>query len=241
MSKVTLGGNPIDVAGRFPQAGDAAPAFKLTGADLADVGLDAFAGKRKVLNIVPSLDTPVCATSTRKFNEEAGKIANTVVLVVSADLPFAAKRFCETESLKNVQTLSTFRNPQFGEAYGVAITSGPLAGVTARAVVVVDANDKVVYSQLVPEIKEEPDYAAALAALKYAAARRTRTGLAWMCHARPVVRQALRIGAAGRCSAVAARRSGCRPRAGRCPGLARPAAPWSRRGPAARAACIRPW
>ena len=166
MSKVTLGGNPIDVAGRFPQAGDAAPAFKLTGADLADVGLDAFAGKRKVLNIVPSLDTPVCAASARKFNEEAGKLADTVVLVVSADLPFAAKRFCETEGLQNVQTLSTFRNPQFGEAYGVGITSGPLAGVTARAVVVVDANDKVVYSQLVPEIKEEPDYAAALAALK---------------------------------------------------------------------------
>ena len=147
MSKVTLGGNPIDVAGRFPQAGDQAPAFKLTGADLADVGLDAFAGKRKVLNIVPSL-------------------ADTVVLVVSADLPFAAKRFCETEGLQNVKTLSTFRNPAFAQDYGVAITSGPLAGVTARAVVVVDANDKVVYSQLVPEIKDEPDYAAALAALK---------------------------------------------------------------------------
>ncbi len=111
MSKVTLGGNPIDVAGRFPQAGDAAPAFKLTGADLADVGLDAFAGKRKVLNIVPSLDTPVCATSTRKFNEEAGKLANTVVLVVSADLPFAAKRFCETEGLQNVQTLLNLPQP----------------------------------------------------------------------------------------------------------------------------------
>ena len=166
MSKVTLGGNPIDVAGRFPQAGDQAPAFKLTGADLADVGLDAFAGKRKVLNIVPSLDTPVCATSTRKFNADAGSVADTVVLVVSADLPFAAKRFCETEGLQNVKTLSTFRNPAFGQDYGVAITSGPLAGVTARAVVVVDANDKVVYSQLVPEIKQEPDYAAALAALK---------------------------------------------------------------------------
>ena len=166
MSNVTLGGNPIDVAGRFPQAGDAAPAFKLAGADLADVGLDAFAGKRKVLSIVPSLDTPVCAASARKFNTDASALADTVVLVISADLPFAAKRFCETEGLQNVQTLSTFRNPQFGEAYGVAITSGPLAGVTARAVVVVDANDKVVYSQLVPEIKEEPDYAAALAALK---------------------------------------------------------------------------
>ncbi|HRP25604.1 MAG TPA: thiol peroxidase [Thauera sp.] len=166
MSKVTLGGNPIDVAGSFPRAGSAAPAFKLTAADLADVGLDAFAGKRKVLNIVPSLDTPVCATSTRKFNEEAGKLTDTVVLVVSADLPFAAKRFCETEGLNNVHTLSTFRNPAFAQDYGVAITSGPLAGITARAVVVIDANDKVVYSQLVPEIKEEPDYAAALAALK---------------------------------------------------------------------------
>ncbi|ENO81898.1 redoxin [Thauera sp. 27] len=169
MSAVTLGGNPIDVAGRFPQAGDAAPAFKLTAADLADVGLEAFAGKRKVLNIVPSLDTPVCATSTRKFNEEAGKLADTVVLVVSADLPFAAKRFCETEGLANVQTLSTFRNPGFAEAYGVAITSGPLAGITARAVVVIDANDKVVHAQRVGEIKDEPDYAAALAALKKAA------------------------------------------------------------------------
>jgi thiol peroxidase len=166
MSTVTLGGNPIDVAGRFPQAGDAAPAFKLTGADLADVGLDAFAGKRKVLNIVPSLDTPVCAASARKFNTEASSLADTVVLVVSADLPFAAGRFCEAEGLKNVKTLSTFRNPDFARDYGVAITSGPLAGVTARAVVVIDANDKVVYSQLVPEIKEEPDYAAALAALK---------------------------------------------------------------------------
>jgi thiol peroxidase len=166
MSNVTLGGNPIEVAGRFPQAGDDAPAFKLTNADLADVGLDAFAGKRKVLSIVPSLDTPVCAASARKFNAEAGSLADTVVLVVSADLPFAAKRFCETEGLQNVKTLSTFRSPDFARDYGVAITSGPLAGVAARAVVVVDAKDKVVYSQRVPEIKEEPDYAAALAALK---------------------------------------------------------------------------
>ena len=166
MSKVTLGGNPIEVAGRFPQAGDAAPAFSLTGADLADVGLGAFAGKRKVLNIVPSLDTPVCAASARKFNEAAAGLADTVVLVISADLPFAAKRFCETEGLQNVHTLSTFRNPRFAQDYGVAITTGPLAGVTARAVVIVDANDKVVYAQRVPEIKQEPDYAAALAALK---------------------------------------------------------------------------
>lgn len=166
MSKVTLGGNPIEVSGRFPQPGEPAPAFRLTGIDLADVGLEAFAGKRKVLNIVPSLDTPVCAVSTHRFNAEAGSLPNTVVLVVSADLPFASKRFCETEGLKNVTALSTFRNPAFAEAYGVAISSGPLAGFTARAVVVIDANDRVIHSQRVGEIKDEPDYAAALAALK---------------------------------------------------------------------------
>jgi thiol peroxidase len=166
MSTVTLGGNPIDVAGHFPQPGEAAPALRLTGADLQDVGLDAFPGKRKVLNIVPSLDTPTCATSTRKFNAEAAKLDDTVVLVVSADLPFAAKRFCEVEGLKNVHTLSTFRNPQFATDYGVAIGSGPLAGLTARAVVVIDAAGSVLHAQLVPEIKDEPDYAAALAALK---------------------------------------------------------------------------
>lgn len=166
MTTVSLGGNPIDVAGTFPQPGVAAPALKLTGADLADVGLEAFAGKRKVLNIVPSLDTPTCATSTRKFNAEAGSLQNTVVLVVSADLPFAMSRFCAAEGLENVKTLSTFRSPDFARSYGVAITSGPLAGLTARAVVVVDENDKVIHSQLVPEIKDEPDYAAALAALK---------------------------------------------------------------------------
>lgn len=166
MSTVTLGGNPIDVSGRFPAKGDAAPTLSLTAADLKDVTLADFAGKRKVLNIVPSLDTPTCATSTRKFNAEAGSLANTVVLVVSADLPFAAKRFCETEGLANVQTLSTFRSPDFARSYGVAISSGPLVGLTARAVVVLDEADKVIHAQLVPEIKEEPDYAAALAALK---------------------------------------------------------------------------
>lgn len=166
MSTVTLGGNPIDVAGRFPGVGDAAPAFKLTAADLADVGLDAFAGKRKVISIVPSLDTPVCAASARKFNVEAASLADTVVLVVSADLPFAAKRFCEAEGLENVCTLSTFRSPQFAQDYGVAITSGPLAGLTARAVLVLDAGNRVLHAQRVGEIKEEPDYAAALAVLK---------------------------------------------------------------------------
>lgn len=166
MSTVTLGGNPIEVAGRFPGVGDAAPAFTLTAADLAEVGLDAFAGKRKVISVVPSLDTPVCAASARKFNVEAASLADTVVLVVSADLPFAAKRFCEAEGLENVRTLSTFRNPEFARDYGVAITSGPLAGLTARAVLVLDAGNRVLHSQLVGEIKEEPDYAAALAALQ---------------------------------------------------------------------------
>jgi thiol peroxidase len=166
MSTITLGGNPVELAGRFPQVGEPAPAFKLTGADLADVGLAAFAGKRKVLNIVPSLDTPTCATSTRRFNAEAASLSDTVVLVVSADLPFAAKRFCTTEGLERVSTLSTFRNPDFATAYGVAIAGGPLAGLTARAVVVIDADDRVIHAQLVPEIKDEPDYAAALAVLR---------------------------------------------------------------------------
>ncbi|MBU1236463.1 MAG: thiol peroxidase [Gammaproteobacteria bacterium] len=165
MTTVTLGGNPIDVAGKFPQPGDSAPAFSLVAGDLSDATLKTYAGKRKLLNIVPSLDTAVCATSTRKFNEEAGKLANTVVLVISADLPFAAGRFCATEGLKNVAHLSTMRGREFMKNYGVEITSGPLAGVTARAVVVLDENDKVIYSQMVPEIKTEPDYAAALKAL----------------------------------------------------------------------------
>ena len=166
MSTVTLGGNPINVAGNFPKKGDAAPAFTLVGKDLKDVSLADFAGKRKVLNIVPSLDTPVCQVSTRKFNEQAGSLTNTVVLVISADLPFAMKRFCEAEGINNVVSLSTMRGRDFLANYGVDITSGPLQGVTARAVVVLDENNKVKYSQLVPEIKTEPDYSAALAALK---------------------------------------------------------------------------
>ena len=166
MTTVTLGGNPIHLAGQFPKVGDAAPAFSLVNGKLEDVTLASFAGKKKILNIVPSLDTPVCATSTRKFNEEAGKLPNTVVLVISADLPFAAGRFCETEGLKNVVTLSTMRGREFMKSYGVEIVDGPLAGITARAVVVIDAGDKVAYTELVPEIKQEPNYAAALAAAK---------------------------------------------------------------------------
>lgn len=166
MATVTLKGNPIDVAGSFPQKGQKAPAFRLVAKDLKDVSLSDYAGKRKVLNIVPSLDTAVCATSTRKFNERAGSVANAVVLVISADLPFAAGRFCSTEGLNSVVTLSTLRGREFMKAYGVEITSGPLAGVTARGVVVLDENDTVLHSELVPEIAQEPNYDAALAALK---------------------------------------------------------------------------
>ena len=166
MSQVTLAGNPIDVGGTFPSVGDTAPDFSLVNAKLADVTLGEYAGKRKVLNIVPSLDTPVCANSARKFNEEAAKLDNTAVLVISADLPFAAGRFCSTEGLKNVDTLSTLRGRDFLKNYGVEITSGPLAGVCARAVGVLDENNAVLHAQRVPEIKEEPDYDAALAVLK---------------------------------------------------------------------------
>jgi len=166
MTTVNLAGNPIHIEGEFPKVGAAAPAFSLVNTDLQDVTLKTYAGKKKVLNIVPSLDTPVCATSTRKFNEEAGKLPNTVVLVISADLPFASKRFCETEGLKNVVALSTMRGRDFMKNYGVEISDSPLAGVTARAVVVIDENDKVTYTELVPEIKQEPNYAAALQALR---------------------------------------------------------------------------
>ena len=164
-TKVTLGGNPILLAGDFPQAGQQAPVFSLVGTDLADVSLVSFGGKRKVLNIFPSIDTPTCAASVRRFNQSANNAPNTVVLCISADLPFAQKRFCGSEGLDNVIPLSTMRGRDFLGAYGVEITSGPLAGVAARAVVVLDENDRVLYSELVPEIKNEPDYDAALKAL----------------------------------------------------------------------------
>lgn len=166
MPNVTLGGNPITVAGHFPESGETAPDFVLTSKDLKDVSLKDFAGRRKVLNIVPSLDTPVCAKSTRIFNERAGAATNATVLVISADLPFAMNRFCGAEGINNVVTLSTVRNRGFHASYGVDITDGPLKGLTARAVVVLDENNRVLHSQLVPEIKNEPDYDAALAALK---------------------------------------------------------------------------
>jgi thiol peroxidase len=164
MAQVTLKGNPIHTSGELPAVGAKAPDFKLTAGDLKDVSLAEWKGKRKILNIVPSLDTAVCATSTRKFNEKAGQLANTVVLVVSADLPFAAKRFCTTEGLANVVTLSLMRDKKFAQDYGVLLTDGPLAGLCGRAVVVLDADDKVIHRQLVPEIGQEPDYDAALKA-----------------------------------------------------------------------------
>jgi thiol peroxidase len=165
MATVTLKGNPVNVNGKLPAKGDSAPAFRLTTKDLADVTLNDYAGKRKVLNIVPSLDTPTCQKSTRVFNEKASSMANSVVLVVAADLPFAMSRFCGGEGLTNVVTLSTFRNKDFHASYGVDIADGPLKGLTARAVVVLDENNRVIHSQLVPEIAEEPDYAAALKVL----------------------------------------------------------------------------
>ncbi|HTN52947.1 MAG TPA: thiol peroxidase [Anaeromyxobacter sp.] len=164
MANITLKGIPCHTIAELPPVGSQAPDFKLVDGDLHDVSLATYKGKKKILNIVPSLDTPVCATSTRKFNERAGALPGTVVLVVSADLPFAAKRFCSTEGLKNVVPLSLMRSRDFAKSYGVLITDGPLQGITARAVLVLDPNDKVVHAQLVPEIAQEPDYEAALAA-----------------------------------------------------------------------------
>ena len=166
MASVTLGGNAITVNGKFPAKGDAAPDFTLTGKDLKEVGLKDFAGKKKVLNIVPSLDTPVCAKSARTFNEKAAGMADTAVLVISGYLPFAMGRFCTAENITGVVTLSTFRGRDFHAKYGVDIADGPLRGLTARGVVVLDANNKVLHAELVPEIKQEPNYDTALAALK---------------------------------------------------------------------------
>ena len=163
---VTLGGNPVQVAGQLPAAGAAAPSFTLTGKDLGDITLASLGSARKVLNIFPSIDTPTCATSVRRFNQAAGALANTVVLCISADLPFAQARFCGAEGLEAVKTASTFRNTEFLKDYGVAVDDGPLRGLCARAVVVLDADNRVLHSELVAEIKNEPNYDAALAALK---------------------------------------------------------------------------
>ena len=165
MATITLQGNACNTNGDLPGVGSTAPDFTLVDAKLNDVHLADYAGKKKLLNIVPSLDTPTCATSTKKFNESAAEHDDAVVLVVSADLPFASGRFCGMEGLDNVVPLSLMRGKGFAKDYGVLITDGPLAGITARAVVVLDADNRVLYTQLVPEIADEPDYDAALAAL----------------------------------------------------------------------------
>jgi thiol peroxidase len=167
MATVTFKGEPLNVGGTFPRVGDSARSFMLVDKDLNDVSLSQFAGRRKILNIVPSLDTPVCAQSTRRFNELASMLPNTVVLVISADLPFAQSRFCAVENLQNVFTLSTMRGRDFHKDYGVMITDYPLAGLTARAVIVLDENDKVLHAELVQEVTREPDYDAALTAARY--------------------------------------------------------------------------
>ncbi len=164
MATVTLKGNPVSTNGVLPTVGSVAPDFKLVTGDLNEVSLADYEGKKKILNIVPSLDTPVCATSARKFNESASKLNNTVVLVISADLPFAQGRFCSAEGIEDVVSLSMIRSKQFAEDYGVLIEDGPLEGFSARAVVVLDESDNVVYTELVPEITQEPDYDAALSA-----------------------------------------------------------------------------
>lgn len=161
MAQVTFQGNPVEVAGSLPKSGAAAPAFTLAAADLSDKTLADFAGRRKILNIFPSVDTGVCAQSVRTFNQKAAALDNAAVLCISADLPFAQSRFCGAEGIENVAMLSFFRS-SFAKDYGVEIAGGPLAGLAARAVVVLDENDKVVYTQLVSEITNEPDYEAAL-------------------------------------------------------------------------------
>ena len=165
MATVTLKGTPVTTSGELPAKGSRAPDFRLVNPDLQDITLAHFAGRKKILNIFPSIDTSTCATSTRKFNEKAAGLKDAVVICISADLPFAFKRFCGAEGIANVQTLSLMRGRDFGRAYGVELTTGPLAGLCARAVIVLDAENKVVHTELVREIADEPDYDAALKAL----------------------------------------------------------------------------
>jgi len=165
MAKITLRGNPINTLGSLPEKGSKAPAFSLVKSDLSTLTLDELAGKKIILHISPSLDTGICATAVRKFNVVAAGMENTVVLAITKDLPFAHGRFCTTEGIDNVTTLSGFRDTSFGKAYGVDILDGPMAGLYARSIVVIDEKGKVVYTELVPEIVQEPDYDRALAAL----------------------------------------------------------------------------
>ena len=165
MSKVTLQGKPVQTVGSLPAVGMPAPPFRLVKSDLSEVSLQDFAGKNILLNIFPSLDTSVCAASVRRFNKEAGESSDTVVLCISADLPFAHKRFCESEGLDDVIPLSVFRSPEFGRDYGVTFTSGPLLGLLSRSVIIIDKSGKVAYTEQVPEISQEPDYDSAMLAL----------------------------------------------------------------------------
>ncbi len=165
MAQTALRGNAVNTSGDLPAVGSAAPGFSLTKGDLSPLNGADLAGKRVVLNIFPSVDTPTCATSVRTFNQRAAEVDNTEIVCVSADLPFAQGRFCGAEGIENVTTASTFRNPEFLADYGVGMVDGPLQGLCARAVVVIDESGNVAYTQLVPEIADEPDYDAALAAL----------------------------------------------------------------------------
>jgi len=165
MALITFKGNPLRTVGTLPLVGSIAPEFNLSGADMQNVTLADFSGVRKIINIVPSLDTPVCAMSAKRFNDEIARLSGIVLLTVSADLPFAQRRFCESQSLKNVVTLSTFRSPDFGRDYGVQIAEGPLAGLMSRAVLVLDAANRILWAEQVPEIAEEPDYATVWVAL----------------------------------------------------------------------------
>mgnify|MGYP000213905348 FL=1 len=164
MATITLKGNPFPTSGELPTTGSSAPDFALVRTDMAEVKLATYEGKKKVLNIFPSVDTPVCATSVRTFNQRAAGRGGVVVLNVSADLPFAHKRFCAAEGIQGVESLSSFRST-FAKDYGVTIAGGPLAGLCARAVVVLDEGNRVIHAELVPEIAQEPNYDAALAAL----------------------------------------------------------------------------
>ncbi|MCK5863348.1 MAG: thiol peroxidase [Candidatus Hydrogenedentes bacterium] len=165
MAAITLQGNPFNTSGTLPSVGEAAPDFTLTGTDLAECDKSGLEGKTIVLNIFPSIDTPVCAAAVRRFNEKAAALENTVVLCISMDLPFALGRFCGAEGIENVTPLSAFRHSEIGKDYGVTLVDGPLAGLLARAVVVIGKDGKVAYTELVPEITQEPDYDAAIKAL----------------------------------------------------------------------------
>lgn len=165
MTSITRKGVEIEISGKLPEAGSQAPPFTLVATDLEDCSLTDFVGKKVVLNIFPSIDTPTCAQSVRKFNEQAAALENTVVLCISPDLPFAHKRFCEVENIDRVIALSTFRAPEFGQAYGITMTTTQRRGLLARAVVVVDEQGTIVFTELVPELTQEPNYQAALASI----------------------------------------------------------------------------